>query len=162
MKKYAGIGSRETPQDVLSKMSNIAEHLAKLGWLLRSGGADGADLAFEVGCDNAQGQKEIFLPWKEFNKSASVLYTPSKDAFILASTIHPAWNNLSYGARKLHARNAHQVLGIELKDPVDIVVCWTQNGKEVGGTATALKLARQYKIRVINLAVEDFDFVQFS
>lgn len=162
MKKYAGIGSRKTPQDVLEKMSKIAEHLAKHNWLLRSGGAEGADLAFEIGCDKAQGKKEIFLPWRGFNKSASILYTQSNDALILASTIHPAWNYLSYGAKKLHARNTHQVLGQDLKDPVDVVICWTPNGKETGGTATAIKLAKQYKIKVINLAVEDFDFAWVS
>ena len=92
-----------------------------------------------------------------------VLYAgPSSDAFILASTIHPAWNRLSYGAKKLHARNCHQVLGPALNDPVALLICWTLNGKESGGTATAIKLAKQYKIRVINLAVEEFDFIQFS
>lgn len=161
MKKYCGIGSRQSPPDILKKMAEIAEHLAH-NWLLRSGGADGADLAFENGCDKANGQKEIFLPWKEFNKSASVLYTPSKDAFILASTIHPAWGRLSYGAKKLHARNTHQILGIGLNDPVGLVICWTPNGKDIGGTATALKLAKQYKIKTVNLAVEGFDFIQFS
>jgi len=162
MKKYAGVGSRETPPDILEKMNKIAEYLAQHDWLLRSGGADGADKAFEVGCDKASGKKEIFLPWKGFNKSASDFYSPSIDAFILVSAIHPVWKHLSYGARKLHARNAHQVLGISLNDPVDLLICWTPKGKEVGGTATTLKLAKQYNIKIINLAVEDFDFIQFS
>jgi len=162
MKKYAGVGSRETPPEILNKMTEIAERLASYDWLLRSGGADGADLAFEAGCDKVGGMKEIFLPWQGFNKSASTLYTPSQDALILASTIHPAWNKLSYGSKKLHARNCHQVLGEDLDKPVDLVVCWTPKGKETGGTATAIKLAKMYKIRIINLAVEDFDFIQFS
>jgi hypothetical protein len=160
MKKYAGIGSRKSPPEVLDNMTTIAQQLAGHGWLLRSGGADGADMAFESGCDSVSGPKEIFIPWKGFNNSSSLLYAPTKDSFVLASTIHPAWEHLSYGARKLHARNAHQILGIELDDPVDLVICWTKNGKEVGGTSTAIKLAKQYKIRIINLATEVFDFAQ--
>lgn len=162
MKKYAGVGSRETPQDALETMAKIAAHLAEYNWLLRSGGADGADFAFEAGCDHVGGVKEIFLPWQGFNKSKSTLHAPSQDALILASTIHPAWDRLSYGGKKLHARNCHQVLGIDLNDPIDLLVCWTPKGKDVGGTATAIKLAKMYKIRVINLAAEAFDFVQFS
>lgn len=162
MKKYAGIGSRETPPEIIKQMTKIAEHFAVRNWILRSGGADGADAAFEAGCDAMEGFKEIFLPWKGFNKSASLYYQQPIEAFMLASQLHPVYKKLSYGAKKLHARNVQQILGFELKDPVDLVICWTRNGKEVGGTATALKLARQYKIRIINLAVEPFDFAQFS
>lgn len=162
MKKYAGVGSRETPPDILKMMAEIAERLASYDWLLRSGGADGADLAFEAGCDKVGGLKEIFLPWQGFNKSSSTLHAPSQDALILASTIHPAWDRLSYGGRKLHGRNCHQVLGEDLNDPIDLLVCWTPKGKDTGGTATAIKIARMYKIKIINLAVEDFNFTQLS
>lgn len=56
---YAGIGSRSTPDDVIDKMHVLGEHFAHKGWLLRSGAADGADSAFEHGCDNGGGEKEI-------------------------------------------------------------------------------------------------------
>ena len=39
MKYYAGVGSRETPQDVLETMWKIGKHLADKGYTLRSGGA---------------------------------------------------------------------------------------------------------------------------
>lgn len=162
MKIYTGIGSRKTPPDVLKQMTDIAEQLAKSGWLLRSGGADGADLAFEAGADKANGAKEIYLPWKGFNKSASKLYNPTADAFILASTIHPAWDYMNYGPKKLHARNCHQVLGIDLNTPSNLLICWTEGGKEIGGTATAIKLARQHNIPIINLAVETFDLTKYA
>ena len=57
---YAGVGSRETPQDVLKIMWKIGKHLADKGYTLRSGGARGADAAFENGCDSVMGSKEIF------------------------------------------------------------------------------------------------------
>jgi hypothetical protein len=161
-KSFCGIGARSTPPEILEQMKKIAEHLATCGWILRSGGADGADLAFEIGCDKVAGKKEIYLPWKGFNNSTSELYGVTDNACFIASTIHPVWNKLTYGAKKLHARNVYQVLGLDLDTPAKLVIAWTPNGKEVGGTTTAFKLAKQYKIRIINLAVEDFNFTQFS
>ena len=60
---YAGIGSRRTPDDVLEQMTQLAQELGKLGWTLRSGGADGADRAFQDGAEAVGGRREILLPW---------------------------------------------------------------------------------------------------
>lgn len=57
---YAGIGSRETPTFVLEAFKQIGEELAKLGVILRSGGASGADSAFEEGCDRVNGERDIY------------------------------------------------------------------------------------------------------
>src|ERR1044072_4305468 len=103
-KYYAGIGSRETPENIQKDMYCIAGHLAQINYTLRSGGADGADLAFEKGCDFVKGKKDIYLPWKDFNGNNSPLYNISDEAYDLAATIHPAWFKLRFGARKLHAR----------------------------------------------------------
>ena len=46
---YAGIGSRATPESILADMTTIAGWLARTGWHLASGGADGADTAFAGG-----------------------------------------------------------------------------------------------------------------
>lgn len=51
-KIYTGIGSRETPPDILELMTKIARFMFKQGFTLRSGGADGADSAFEAGAEN--------------------------------------------------------------------------------------------------------------
>ena len=65
MKYYAGIGSRETPKNICLYMTAIAKRLASLGYTCNSGGADGADSAFERG---AVINRQIFLPWDGFNK----------------------------------------------------------------------------------------------
>ena len=44
---YAGIGARATPAPVLADMTVMAGWLARTGWHLASGGAHGADGAFE-------------------------------------------------------------------------------------------------------------------
>jgi len=148
-KYYAGIGSRKTPESILRLMSSIAEYLSNQGYILRSGGAEGADKAFEQGC---KGDKEIFIPWNGFN-NLSQLYPLTKECFELASQFHPVWDKLSQGAKKLHARNCQQILGKDLNNPVDFVICWTKNGKEVGGTAQAIRVAKSKKIRIFNLGI---------
>lgn len=151
MKFYGGIGSRETPRDVFERMIAIGRKLAEAGYTLRSGGADGADSAFERGCDEVRGSKEIFLPWKGFNKHSSALCMPSQEAKNIAARIHPVWEQLSHGAKLLHARNIHQILGRNLQEPVEFVICWTMGGGIRGGTATAMKLATEHGIQVYNL-----------
>ena len=148
MKHYTGIGSRETPKDILELMTQLAVQLEKKGYTLRSGGAGGADSAFEQGASTA---KEIFLPWRGFNGNTSKLYRIDRKALDLAESLHPAWHRCSPGARKLHARNTYQVLGTDLETPSEMLICWTSNGKRVGGTATAIKLAESHGVEVINL-----------
>jgi len=157
---YTGIGSRETPEEILLIMRQLAARLARVGYILRSGAAEGADSAFEAGARDADGSMEIYLPWKGFNQNGSAFTSPSLEASQLASRIHPAWPNLSHGARKLHARNAHQVLGIGLKTPSAFVVCWTRDmaicrdecSSATGGTGTAIKIASDHGIPVLNMA----------
>ncbi len=157
-KYYAGIGSRKTPEDVLLLMERLAQKLSHR-YILRSGGADGADTAFEKGARLPQGEAEVYLPWQGFNKSNSPLHQVDAQALTLASTLHPGWSELGQGPRKLHARNCYQVLGQNLATPVEFVVCWTSDGcestrqrrKSTGGTATAIVLAERLNIPRFNL-----------
>lgn len=153
---YAGIGSRKTPQGILELMKRVAVRLAELGYTLRSGGADGADTAFESGA----GAKQIFLPWQGFNNRNSEYSEPTEAARRVASSLHPAWGRLGRGPQALHARNSHQILGPDLDSPADLVVCWTPDGceseeartNETGGTGQAIALSDRWNIPVFNLA----------
>lgn len=154
-KSYAGIGSRATPEDICGLFTGFAELAETLGWTLRSGGADGADVAFERGVVHDI-HKEIYLPWGAFNGNKSMRIRPSSDAMKMAKELlgDGHWNNLSEGGKKLHARNCHQILGQHLNDPVQFVFCWTQDGKIQGGTATALKLANLWGLPIFNMGGE--------
>lgn len=160
---YAGIGSRQTPPDVLDYMRNIAGRLAARGYLLRSGAADGADFAFEAGCKAAQGQAEIWLPWQGFNHHADTGFCPTEAHTRMAETVHPAWDRLSRGPKALHSMNVGQILGADLDTPVSFVLCWTPDGceseatrtRDTGGTGTAIVLASRRGIPVFNLANAD-------
>lgn len=147
---YAGIGSRNTPREYIELFKRVAEYLAKSGFILRSGGAEGADKAFEIGCDKVYGKKEIYVPWKGFNGSTSNLVVSDKKAFDIAKEFHPTWGVLSQGARKLQARNCHQVLGKDLNSPSAFIICWTKNGSGQGGTGQALRIARYYNIPIFD------------
>lgn len=150
---YAGIGSRSTPRPALVLIGKLAQVLADYGLTLRSGGAQGADTAFEKGCDRSGGKKEIFLPWRGFNKNKSPLFDPPLQAQVIASFCHPNWRACREPARKLHARNCQQIYGVNLDIPVDFVLFWAPEaqGKVEGGTATAVTLAREMKIPTFNL-----------
>lgn len=157
---YAGIGSRKAPPGQLERMTRAAKRLAAMGYALRSGGAEGADLAFEAG---AGGKKEIYLPWKGFNGSASSFVAPTRDAIGVAAAVHPAWSRLSPAVQKLQARNSHQILGEDLRTPCDFVICWTPDGAEsegertstTGGTGQAIALASRWGVPVFNFARPD-------
>lgn len=151
MKYYAGIGSRDTPNNILQIMQSIGATLATQGFTLRSGGANGADKAFEIGCDSVKGSKEIYLPWKGFNNNTSKYYNVSSEAIELASKFHPAWNNLTKPVQLLMARNCYQVLGLDLNTPVEFVICFTYKGKGLGGTGQAIRLAKYFNIPIQDL-----------
>ena len=148
---YVGIGARATPDHILEAMESMGRFMAEHGHTLRSGGARGADQAFEIGCDQRSGTKEIYLPHKGFQGSRSPLFGSCREARMIASKYHPKWDALGSYVRDLMARNSYQILGKDLKTPADFVVCWTPGGREVGGTSQAIRIAKDYDIPVINL-----------
>jgi len=156
-KPYAGIGSRDTPEPILATMFEVARALGTAGFTLRSGFADGADQAFENGCDPVNGKKEIFVPWFKFNGSnGRPFHIVASDeqfasAMRLSAQFHPNWDKLNQPVQKLMARNAFQILGLNLLSPVQFIICWTPDGKMVGGTSQALRIAEAYCIKVVNL-----------
>ena len=158
IKYYAGIGSRETPPGIEPLIEEVSGFLPRFGYVLRSGGAPGADSMFDKHC---KGEKEIYLPWKGFNDNDSTLYLDDMDPEIvskaqeIARKYHPAWNNLSHAAKKLMARNTFQILGYDLNTPVSFVVCWTLGGRIQGGTGQALRIAKDMSIPIFNLYDKD-------
>lgn len=156
-KIYAGIGSRETPIDILQLMYNIATHLGSMDWTLRSGGAAGADTSFDKGCTSVNGKKEIFLPWAGYHNLYGKGYevppiTP--ELINIAGEFHPAWDKCSTGVKKLYARNVYQLTGTNDIN-TDIVICWTANGKRGGGTGQALRIAEYLEIPIFDLALPE-------
>ena len=148
MSIYAGIGSRQTPPEVLALMTRYARHMANKPedeaiWWLSSGGAQGADTAFQQGVQTSTrpGRLEVWRP--EHVKPLHLEH---------AARFHPAWDRCSDYARKLHARNSIIILGPELDRPVQFIMCWTPGATISGGTGQALRIARELSIPVYNQA----------
>ncbi|MCU0844876.1 MAG: hypothetical protein MUC76_08115 [Spirochaetes bacterium] len=152
---YTGIGAREAPAAIIGMLEKTGKHMASKGYLLRSGGADGASAAFERGCDMAGGRKEIFLPWRGFNGNNSSLYAVSERAMSIASAFNPAWVTLAESAKKCQARYAHVIMGADMKKPSVCVICYTAGGKQKGGTGQALKIAQKFHVPVFDLGAFD-------
>ena len=138
-------------------MRSIAAQLAVQHWVLRSGGADGADTAFEEGAGSFT--KQIFLPWKKFNDNLSKFWNVSETAINDSLKFHPTPDRLGQGARKIMGRNLYQVMGLDLNTPSSFLVCWTPFNtedafdpeKRIGGTGQAIRIATKQDIPIVNL-----------
>jgi len=184
VKYYTGIGSRKTPPEILKIMHTLAWHLADKGWTLRSGGAGGADNAFENGviqyCEDSDRyptarDANIYLPWasfKDVNQDYKDIYIYSNKidrgvlakAEQIASEIHPNWRACSRGAKGLHTRNIFQVVGHQrVEIPSRFLVCWApiSNNSISGGTRSAFELAKSKGVDVFNLILQE-DFERIS
>lgn len=165
---YAGIGSRETPVNVMSKMSIIAKILEEKQYVLRSGGANGADTAFEMGV-NSWTKKDIYLPYPEFNgrssKKSPFIYIPfgdeDFDKAYESIKVHPSKGKMGASAKNMMLRNYFQLYGIRNQPKSEFVICWTPdaaNGTtikttyETGGSGQCIRLAALENIPVYNLA----------
>lgn len=131
-------------------MTRVASFLCGKGYILRSGGAPGADQAFEAGVIDPE-RKEIYLPWRGFERNCSLRYRVSDEAISMAEGYHPAWEKLSLNGRLMMGRNMYQVLGEDLGTPSEFVVCWTSDGYATGGTGQAIRVAHDKGIPVFNL-----------
>lgn len=147
MRYYTGIGSRTTPSNILREMESIAKAMSRLGFTLRSGGAGGADKAFE----NGSSDSEIILPWKGFNGASGIVYTSSPESVASVNDLHPCPSRLSVGAFKCIERDYFQVAGLSGEPVSEFVVCWTSDGKASGGTGQAIRVAESLGVPVYNL-----------
>jgi len=176
IKYYTGVGSRETPLHILDFMRQVGNRMAQLGYIGRSGSADGADYYFELGFldyieqtkHNPPTEFNSFIPWNKFKTKHGIVYEdkyhicPSKlrnyqQAIQIASETHPAWGRCSDGAKALHTRNIYQILGEDLNTPSNVLFCYaepTTKGVK-GGTNTAWLLAHKYNIPCYNFYYQE-------
>lgn len=177
---YTGIGSRDTPKDVLWTMRQIGYGMARRGFTLRSGKADGADRAFEQGFlsfkeaalegheHDILARAELYQPWSAFGECPTkwdmpinhIKYSIVAMARNWVKEIHPNPSALSSVALNLHTRNLFQVLGRDLLTPTDFVIYWAKTDKQglpLGGTRTAVMVAKDKGIPTINMADDDWN-----
>lgn len=138
MNFYAGVGSRKTPKEKCEMMTRISSWLETQGLILRSGGASGADKAFEDGV-RSEHMKEIYRATDCQNW-----------ARMLASEYNPAFWTLKPYVQNLIGRNMQIILGKDGDSPVQFVLCWAKS-ETSGGTSYGIKCALDNGIEVYNL-----------
>lgn len=178
------IGSRESSEEALARLTHVAQMAAEIGLVLRSGGAVGAD---SVVTKLHWARREIFIPWKGYE---NFHHNPKRGIYLLeklpekevarklALQIHPA-EHLKESHTKLMARNIYQITGPEkigidpdtykLLEGVDrahlsrIVVFAAPTGRQgqvLGGTRLAVDFARKMGIKYYNvLKLKDYRIV---
>lgn len=164
---FAAIGSRridEFPKEaeryaaVIRSFSSLQTEGGRL--VMRSGGAPGCDRLADM---NWNGDSQIILPWADFeegrHRGAVVVYRKDPEAVAAVNRLHPSPLSLSSGSRSLLERDVWQVIGPlhqdgTREDASRFVICWTEGGSERGGTAMAIRCARENGIPVYNTALE--------
>ena len=171
---YAGVGSRRTPPEILEAMSDIAQTLGDAGTALSTGGADGADKAFETGALRTDAPITVHTPWPGYNgyrpgrqpeTDIDVVHPNAADTIRghayadLAREHHPYWDRCRRGARALFVRNVSILAGAQGDGrtlPVRAVIAYTPNGlsvgREAGGTGHTLRTAASLDIPCVNLS----------
>lgn len=159
---FTGVGSRDTPLAILRLMSRFSRLQRRK---CRTGGARGADEAFETNWDPM-----IYLPHMKWRgKDGFWRWSDAAIDFAdrLLKEVFP-YDIQSQQTREFFRRNCWQVLGVcETESDVvksDYVVCWTPDGavsiddyqlEITGGTGIAINVASIYKVNVLNLQRKD-------
>lgn len=150
---YTGIGSRETPENILNLITKLAKYIDKTEkFTLRTGGARGADTAFEKGVSS--NRINVYYP------NIKHLYKNRDKAIIAAKQVWYSpygitWDKLKPFTQELMIRNSYQIFGetFNRKAISKFVICYTKslNKDELGGTGQAIRLAEKFNIPVFNL-----------
>lgn len=170
------IGSREPAEGVVEILEDVGEVLCDSNIAITSGDADGCDSAGLRGAMRSQyfglTGARIYLPWNGVRRSDGTRRYHDGEVFFdasrfenyevaqgLALLARGTFEGLGRGGIALHSRNPYQVLLDDLNTPVGSVICWAKpvgkKGAVKGGTNTAVQIAIQRKIPIINLATDE-------
>ncbi len=164
---YAGVGDPQTPDDIQRQMQRIAARLAHLGLRLRTTPMAGAHSAWlagtiaatSLGSQPVRERRELYLPWPSYaHQPQATVSSPTRQAESVARVIYPAYGTHDSAQRAVLATHIHLVLGADLHQPIDLLVCWTAEGAQTQAqadtstpTGIAIGVAQRWNIPVFNL-----------
>lgn len=153
----ACIGSRETPPEAIQWMESTGAALVRAGFGIISGNAPGADQAWARGGNSVDPEMvTLCLPWATFEGHAvhpknvvQLIDYAARRCESIVKMVHPRTESLSPGSFRLHGRN------VMIVEPSTLVVGYLNPQKRGGGgTGTAFKIAKLFKIPTMNVAHE--------
>lgn len=149
---YAGTGSVRTPHWARDLFCIAGERLTE-SFTLRSGRQDGSDISFERGCEKGHGKSEIWLPWSHFNYSKSDKVADIDKYRYICASAYSDWDNLSTGMKKEYARCIPMILGEDLDEPIDFMVCYIPPDEDDTVARFAYSLATTNNIPIVNVGL---------
>lgn len=164
---FAGIGSRDITNSDISKINQIKTFLLENvdNVTIISSNADGSDIEWQRNFNHYS-----ILPWNNFNFQSfkpDNYYTLNDldfEAYTSVNDYHPNPEVLTTGAIKLMARNYLQIYPPIKKDGVNFVIYIADEsqGKVMGGTGQAVRIAKSNNIPTYNLRLGNLqNFIQW-
>lgn len=157
---YAGVGQRKNlPDGVFDAMKDVSKRLRNMGWVLRSGGAEGSDTAFQIGAGK---DSIVYTSTKQEKEKLKHAYgfvmgldemTDAQVSEARASVmrLHPKHGKgLDEYATGKMARNYWQVVGTDGTMDSAFVACYADQNSR--GTWQTIRLAKERGIPVFNAA----------
>lgn len=137
--------------------------MAKMGYIIRHGGAIGSDKAGHNGAHSIDPSLcEVYIsrdtPDSDINTDGCFVHKLTKGEFKAIEKLYreinliPWYDNMTYGAKRLHCRNFQQIYGIHGIPTKMVIYCAPYTGDTPsGGTRTAVELAKMDGIPTYNI-----------
>jgi hypothetical protein len=167
-RRVACVGSRRLNDDELAECYELGKYLAGEGYVVTTGGAEGADLAFAHGCLSEFGHVIYYLPWEWSNWGhISTLCTRGSYDMVwynpdwhqrwteIGRKCHPNWHNLSDKGKKYHARNAGIMIGEDEEHEIVERIYAYPSPDRRGGTEQSFRMAKYLGIHIVNMREQD-------
>ncbi len=161
--RIATIGSREVSPKTAQILELVGHEIARRGWFVVTGNADGADSKFAAGANKVNPtQVKLFLPWSSYNKNYLkpgnlVEPNPKKEWEELARKNHPIYDNLTQGAQKLMLRNAGIILDCDC-----VLAVLNHKKKGMGGTGAGWRMSEELGKPRLDLAMVEIGSPTFD
>lgn len=171
------VGSRTVPESILELFIRLGRTLTDHGWGVSSGDAYDTDRAGWYGAQQSKHYHDVGARIYLHKNGANRRWLGSHTPFFIDASQHPeCWTmaqamalkargsfyGLSPGGIALHTRNAYQIHGHRLDEPVDRVFLYAEPQGRLtlkGGTNTAYQIAKEHGIDIKNLYYkEDIDW----
>lgn len=157
---------RKVSDDILNKFTKIAKYLSTKGFIFRHNGSGDSKLQNSI-LTIPDIKVLSYLPWSKYNTNIKkpVTRNTKLEAYEYACNYHAKFNNIPAVVRTKLGNEITAMFTEKFNDPVDLIVCYNENGDEVitrdvkykdlGNISFCIKVAADNNIPVFNLGKED-------